>query len=115
MMTLEEMKRVYIGLYVAEDGFCCTGIEYDKKGFGQKVHIDESWYHIDFYRMIDDIGGPVTDKLIDAIEDSMEYYEYQKAKERKEQIRKENNIPPGWFYMTDWTSGGQNEKTAEHA
>jgi len=48
-MTLSEMKRVYIGLRIDEDGFCFTSIKRDKRGSGRRVYIDDSWYHMDFY------------------------------------------------------------------
>lgn len=106
-MTLSEMKRVYIGLRIDEDGFCFTSIKRDKRGSGRRVYIDDSWYHMDFYWEIDDVGGPVTERLIDGIEDSMSWSEFMKAKERKEQIRKENTVPNGWMLVSDWLKSSE--------
>lgn len=103
-MTLSEMKQIYIGLHISDDGFCFSRMKFDKRGTGRRVYIDDSWYHMDMYWKIDDIGGPVTDRFIDAIEDSMSWSEFQEAKKRKEQIRKETDIPPGWFLMSDWVN-----------
>jgi len=40
-MTLTEMKRIYIGLSVAEDGFCYSRLKYDKKGNGCRVYVGD--------------------------------------------------------------------------
>jgi len=66
---------------------------------------------MDFYRTIDDIGGPVTDLLIEAIEDSMSWSEFQTVIERKNRIRRENDIPDGWLLMSDWVGTSRAKNT----
>ena len=61
-------------------------------------------YHLNFSLMIDDIGGPVTERLIEELEDCLSWSDLETAKARKEQLHKAADVPPGWFYMSDWVS-----------
>lgn len=104
MMTLDELKQIYIGFYHTDDIIPITGVEYDHHGFGRKIYVGDSWYHLNFSLMIDDIGGPVTEHLIEELEDCLSWSDLETAKARKEQLHKAADVPPGWFYMSDWVS-----------
>lgn len=83
---------------------CCWVTMNDHRGFGRKIYVGDSWYHLNFSLMIDDIGGPVTERLIEEIEDCLSWPDLQIAKTRKEQLHKAADVPSGWFYMSDWVS-----------
>ena len=103
-MTLVEMKQVYIGISLPIDDFIAADkIVRDKHGQGKTIYFMfdtyNAWYHINAHWIIDSLGadGAVDDRFCDGIEDSLDYFEFQKVLQRI-------NSPSGWYFMNEWST-----------
>ena len=103
-MTLDEMRRVYIGISLPLGDFIAADkIIRGRQGQGQTIlfRFDtyNAWYHINKHWVIDDLGanGTIDDRFHDGIDESLSCFEFQKVRQRMK-------LPRGWYFMSEWST-----------